>query len=466
MIVFKVFPLRRWWMFLLCVAVACGSARAGAATTNVLVWHRDTDTMDADVEDWTVLTLMEKIAAATGWHVFLDPDARHPVSAKFRNRPFGEALRSLLGTLNFALVPQANGPSQLYVFRTSRSQATQFIRPHPRGPDTSKPIPNQLIVRLKPGSKTKIEELAKLFGARVIGRIDKLGVYQLEFDTADAAQAALPQLAANPDVQSVDYNYPTNPVPTLDVPGDASTPDFKLNPKPNDGPCQLVVGLIDTPVQVNSNMAPFVKGVIHDAGSYQLSPTQPTHGTAMLDTMGQALAKATGGTTSTTVLLVDVYGNNETTSTFDVAKGITDAINGGATSISASLGSSGDSQVLRDVVSQAVQMGIPIFAAAGNEPVTTPTYPAAYPGVIAVTASDSSGQIAPYANRGSFVSMIAPGDSIIPFDGQSYLVEGTSTSTATVAGLGAGLADSAGDCASQEQALLKQRLQSSNSIQH
>jgi len=453
-------------MLWLCALVACGSAQAGAATTNILVWHRDTDTMDADVEDWTVLALMEKIAGATGWHVFLDPDARHPVSAKFRNRPFGEALRSLLGDLNFALVPQATGPSQLYVFRTSRSQATQFIRPHPKGPDTSNPIPNQLIVRLKPGSKTKIEDLAKLLGARVIGRIDKLGVYQLEFDSADAAQAALPQLAANPDVQSVEYNYPTAPVPTMDIPGGASTPDLKLDPKANNGPCQLVIGLIDTPVQVSPTMAPFVQGVIHDAGDYQVSPTQPTHGTAMLDTAGQALAKATGGTTSTKFLLVDVYGTNETTSTFDVAEGITDAINNGATSISASLGSTGNSQILQDVVSQAVQAGIPIFAAAGNEPVTTPTYPAAYPGVIAVTASDASGQIAPYANRGSFVSMIAPGDNIIPFDGQSYLVEGTSTSTATVAGLGAGLADSAGDCAGQEQALLKQHLQSVNSIQH
>jgi thermitase len=213
-------------------------------------------------------------------------------------------------------------------------------------------------------------------------------------------------------------------------------------------------------------LAPFVQNVIHDAGDYQVNPAQPTHGTAMLETAAQAIGKATGGTTSTKFLLVDVYGNNETTSTFDVAKGITDAINGGATSISASLGSTGNSQILQDVVSQAVQLGIPIFAAAGNEPVTTPTYPAAYPGVIAVTASDASGQIASYANRGSFVSMIAPGDNIIPFDGQSYLVEGTSTSTATVAGLGAGLADSAGDCAGQEQALLKQHLQSINAIQH
>jgi len=46
-----------------------------------------------------------------------------------------------------------------------------------------------------------------------------------------------------------------------------------------------------------------------------------------------------------------------------------------------------------------------------NEPVTTPTYPAAYPGVVAVTATDSTGQIASYANRGSFVDLAISGDT-------------------------------------------------------
>jgi hypothetical protein len=447
-----------------CAVLACGPARAG--TTNVIIWHTDTDTMDADVDNWNVLTLMERVSAATKWHVFLDPGAQQQVSAKFKNLPFGDALRSLLGNLNFALVPETSGPSELYVFRTSRSQATRFIRPHVKGPDTSKPIPNQLIVRMKPGSKTKIEDLAKLLGARIIGRIDKLGAYDLEFDSPSAAQAALAQLANNPDVQSVDFNYPTDPIQTADFMQGASTPDLKLDPKANNGPCQLVIGLIDTPVQTTSALQPFIKGVIHDAGDYQVSPTQPTHGTAMLNTAAEALARATGGNTSAKFLLVDVYGNNETASTFNVAEGITDAINNGATSISASLGSSGDSAILRDVVSQAVQDGIPIFAAAGNEPVTTPTYPAAYPGVIAVTASDSTGQLAPYANRGSFVSMIAPGDNVIPFDGQDYLVEGTSTSTAIVSGTGAGLADAAGDCAGDETSLLKKNLPQVNAIPH
>ena len=36
----------------------------------------------------------------------------------------GEALRRLLGSLNFAMVPQTNGPQRLYVFRTAMKNAT------------------------------------------------------------------------------------------------------------------------------------------------------------------------------------------------------------------------------------------------------------------------------------------------------------------------------------------------------
>ena len=54
-----------------------------------------------------------------------------------------------------------------------------------------------------------------------------------------------------------------------------------------------------------------------------------------------------------------------------------------------------------------------VFAAAGNQPVSTPTYPAAIPGVNAVTALGAPGQLASYANFGSFVEMALPGASVV-----------------------------------------------------
>jgi len=66
-----------------------------------------------------------------------------------------------------------------------------------------------------------------------------------------------------------------------------------------------------------------------------------------------------------------------------------------------------------------------------------------------VTAGTGPGQVADYANRGSFVDLMLPGTSIVPYDGQSWAVTGTSTSTAFATGVAAGLADSGHNCPSQ-----------------
>ena len=104
-------------------------------------------------------------------------------------------------------MPETNASPKLFVFRTTMENATQSVRP--ANPATSaakgKIIPNELIVRLKPGAK--IDELAKLLGAKVIGRIDSLNAYRLQFEDQAAADAARQQLATNPDVASVDSNY-------------------------------------------------------------------------------------------------------------------------------------------------------------------------------------------------------------------------------------------------------------------
>jgi hypothetical protein len=73
---------------------------------------------------------------------------------------------------------------------------------------------------------------------------------------------------------------------------------------------------------------------------------------------------------------------------------------------------------------------------------------------MAVTAVDK-GQIAPYANRGSFVSLGAPGTSVIYFNGQPYYVSGTSAAAAFTSGIAAGYRDATGNSVSQMQAFLR-----------
>lgn len=196
----------------------------------------------------------------------------------------------------------------------------------------------------------------------------------------------------------------------------------------------------------------FLLPAISVAGESSANSSSPTHGTSMAETILRSLAAMNNGASSAQILPVDVYGNNATTTTFDVAYGIYQAVNAGANPINLSLGSSGDSTFLHNTIQSASQQGVLFFAAAGNTPVTTPTYPAAYPEVVAVTAGNNQGQIANYANRGSFVDIVAPGTSIVYFNGQAYYVSGTSAATAYATGLAAGRAEQTGQTLSAVEA--------------
>src|SRR6185369_1860668 len=114
-----------------------------------LVWKPDK--VAADISGWKLPKLLEALSAATGWQIFVEPETEHLVSTRFKDRPQGEALRLLLGDLNFALLPpQTNGPSRLYMFRTSMQEATQLVKAAEKK-DAAR-IANELIVTLKPGA--------------------------------------------------------------------------------------------------------------------------------------------------------------------------------------------------------------------------------------------------------------------------------------------------------------------------
>jgi hypothetical protein len=437
------------------VAMALLTA-APAWAANTLNWETNRNRVSADIKAGKLIPLLEQIASVTGWQVFLEPGATCAVSAKFERLPPGEALHLLLRDLNFALVPATNASPKLFVFSSSMENATQSVRPaNPAEAGAKgKVIPNELIVRLKPGAK--IDDLAKLLGAKVIGRIDSLNAYRLQFEDQAAADAARQQLASNPDVASVDSNFsidrPATPVGAqgANVP---PPPQLQLKPPPSDG--RVIVGLVDTALQpLGNGLDSFLLKAISVAGDAQPDPNNPTHGTSMAETILRSVAAMTKGSSSVQILPVDVYGPNASTTTFDVGGGIAKAVNGGANPINLSLGSAGDSPFLDSIIQDASSKNIVFIAAAGNTPVTTAFYPAAYSGVMAVTAIDQ-GQLASYANRGSFVSLGAPGTSIIYFNNQAYYVMGTSASAAFISGIAAGYMDSTHNSVSQMQAFLR-----------
>jgi serine protease len=96
----------------------------------------------------------------------------------------------------------------------------------------------------------------------------------------------------------------------------------------------------------------------------------------------------------------------------DVAEGVRFAADHGAQVINLSLGGSSKSRILEDAVRYAQKQGALVVAAAGNSGKKV-GYPAAYDGVVAVSATDANDRIAWFSSRGPQVAIAAPGVGVI-----------------------------------------------------
>ena len=89
-----------------------------ADAADSLTWRKDKNSVDADVNSWSLIQTLEKIGEATDWEIYLEPGTKRNVSTTFKNRPRDKALDFLLGDQGRVLLPQTNGqPARLLVFR-------------------------------------------------------------------------------------------------------------------------------------------------------------------------------------------------------------------------------------------------------------------------------------------------------------------------------------------------------------
>lgn len=438
---------------------AAGERPGAPASAAGLDWRVAEDRVSAQIAGWSLDHLLEAVARQTRWQVYLDPAADHVVSAKFRDLTPGEALRRLLGPLNYVLMPGTNSPARLYVFRDSRRAATLRIAVPAGEASRGRRLADELIVTLKPDSPETIEDLARRLGARIIGRSEDLHAYRLKFESAAAADAAQRELAGG-DVR-VDYNYLVERPEVAEAMLAGAGLNLTLKPKALAGADGVVVAMVDTAVQGRAaGIQDFLLPTVSVAGEAQVPDDQLAHGTSMSATLLRGLAAAPDAASGTTVriLPVDVYGNRESSTSYEIALGIQAAINHGADIVNLSLGGTDPSPFVHRLIQAGHERGVVFLAAAGNEPVTDPTFPAAYPEVIAVTALNRRGEVAAYANRGEFVDVAAPGVSYITFHGQPYLVVGTSPATAHASALAANLAAASGKQGPELEAEIRARL--------
>lgn len=144
-----------------------------------------------------------------------------------------------------------------------------------------------------------------------------------------------------------------------------------------------------------------------------------------------------------TILPIKILDSHGEGSTANFVAGITYAVDHGAKVINISASGVVNSQPLANAVQYAEDHGAVVVASAGNQANGEMTYPAAYPSVLAVTASQPDDTVAPFSSYGPYVDLAAPGVDIQstwwdPTKGDTYITaSGTSAAAAYVSGVAA-----------------------------
>jgi len=156
---------------------------------------------------------------------------------------------------------------------------------------------------------------------------------------------------------------------------------------------------------------------------------------------GKGIAGVYGQINILPIRVIEDFGNTK-----DIIEGIKYAIKMGVDIINLSLAGSGEDQLLREAIQEAVAQGIVVVAAAGNSGGSV-KYPAAFPEVIAVGSINSDNQLSDFSCYGFEMELVAPGEKIISTSGYMrdngslhsgyYNMSGTSMATPYVSGIAA-----------------------------
>jgi subtilisin family serine protease len=265
----------------------------------------------------------------------------------------------------------------------------------------------------------------------------------LRFAGDRSLESLLQALSADPDVQLVQPNYDYRASKETARPRTA--PQYSGEKLRLDEAHQLargngvMIAVIDTAIDAaHPELAGAIAGVF-DAVGKGPAPAEP-HGTEIAGIL-VARSALKGVAPEAKLLSVRAFrgsGADPATSTsLQLLKGINWAFASGAKVMNMSFTGPTD-PLLERIIKNAAAKGVIFIAAAGNNgPKAPPVYPAAYPEVIAVTATDERDEIYGKANRGAYVCIAAPGvDIVAPALKKGYSVSsGTSMAAAHVSGV-------------------------------
>jgi len=306
-------------------------------------------------------------------------------------------------------------------------------------------LPNEHILQFKSTADLqKFLALARKDGVTVLDTIDKLNIVRIRVTDEEVFEKLLSKVPAGTKPSS---NYairlPETPLPgePLFDPNGFDYKEFKNraldwlgvknNSKWGKG---VTIAVLDTGIE--SHKVFEGRDMISldlMTGSTSHSGKEQGHGTAVTSLIA---GMGTGVAPGASILSIRVLGGDGTGDSFTVARGIMEAVDRGAQIISMSLGSYGDSPILRQAVQYAQQKGVTLVAAVGNDAQNQIIYPARYPGVVAVGGIDAAGRHLEFSNSGSEVMLSAPGYGIYSAwsDNQMVSFSGTSAAVPFVTG--------------------------------
>lgn len=196
----------------------------------------------------------------------------------------------------------------------------------------------------------------------------------------------------------------------------------------------VMVAVVDTGIQPHRSLEHVNIRYINLAEA-DISPALSGHATAMASLIaGRGDGLTTGLAQSVDLLSVRVLDGSGQGDAFTLAQGIVTAVDAGAQIVNLSLGTYGNSNAVRAAVDYALEHGVTLVSAVGNDGRGRITFPAAYDEVIGVTAVDANRHVPSFANQGQGVNLAAPGVGMYTaWSDESYVVfDGTSSAAPLV----------------------------------
>lgn len=269
-----------------------------------------------------------------------------------------------------------------------------------------------------------------------------------------ADPASLKALKAEPRIKRIDDDVTVSILALPEVKGGKPTPiqppqtvpwgidrvDADLVWTTNSGTA-IRVGIVDTGIELNHpDLQTNIKGGINTIDPRKNANDDNGHGThvagiaaALNNTIG-----VVGIGPEIHLYAIKVLNRQGSGFLSDVIEGLQWAIDNNMQVVNMSLGTTSNIQSFHDAVIAVRNAGIVQVAAAGNSGASV-SYPAAYPEVIAVSATDQTDAIAWFSSRGSEVDLAAPGVDIpSTYKRKTYAtMSGTSMASPHVAGAAA-----------------------------